>query len=469
MAAASNVDRLPIAVTSARVRGRAAGWRPWPRSIRRPGWSLRPACVETVAAAAGGGLVERCPGVVVAEEPADGRGRRRLRPPHIAASVARRGRTRRPGPPPRSAAGRKRGGARRATSPPTGVTDRWPSLVSMSSSQPSSCRPSSRRSGIAEVLAGGDEGLGEGGVGVRQAGFGPWPRGAAGRASDRPDGGGEQRSGGWVVGCDGEDLRRAERGEGHRPPVLAAPSGAERERLGGCADGRRRRRARAAAVPRPHSARPQQSSTPGSSFHRRSSPRRLWHRPSGAWARSDEGEVAADQVGEHWRRDRVGGRPPQARARRRRGSTRGAAEASTPSACSKMPMSSLSRSTCSKVASGTVTPPPPRRRSRGRRPGRGSGPATAGQRRSGARTAARFAMLAACAGSHSTWRMAAPIAAGSSWSTRRPAPEASSSTAWANAVAMTGRHAATASMSTPEVTCSWESYGRITTSADGRE
>ena len=47
-----------------------------------------------------------------------------------------------------------------------------------------------------------------------------------------------------------------------------------------------------------------------------------------------------------------------------------------------------------------------------------------------------------------------------------PAPEASSSTACANAVAMTGRWAVTASMSTPEVTCSWESYGRITTSAD---
>ena len=47
-----------------------------------------------------------------------------------------------------------------------------------------------------------------------------------------------------------------------------------------------------------------------------------------------------------------------------------------------------------------------------------------------------------------------------------PAPEARSSTACANAVAITGRWAVTASMSTPEVTCSRESYGRITTSAD---
>ena len=44
-----------------------------------------------------------------------------------------------------------------------------------------------------------------------------------------------------------------------------------------------------------------------------------------------------------------------------------------------------------------------------------------------------------------------------------PAPLASSSTAWGKAVATTGRPAAIASTSTPEVTWSRESYGSTTT------
>ena len=98
------------------------------------------------------------------------------------------------------------------------------------------------------------------------------------------------------------------------------------------------------------------------------------------------------------------------------------------------------------------------RRGSGRRP-----PTTS---RSGASAAARLAMLAACAGSHRTWRMAAAMAVGIVVVDDEPAPEASSSTACGNAVATTGRCAVTASMSTPEVTCSRESYGRSTTSAD---
>ena len=56
-----------------------------------------------------------------------------------------------------------------------------------------------------------------------------------------------------------------------------------------------------------------------------------------------------------------------------------------------------------------------------------------------------------------TERSAAAIAAGSRCGTSRPAPAASISLACGNCVATTGLPAATASMSTPEVTCSVES------------
>src|SRR3984957_13130492 len=56
-----------------------------------------------------------------------------------------------------------------------------------------------------------------------------------------------------------------------------------------------------------------------------------------------------------------------------------------------------------------------------------------------------------------TERSAAAIAAGSRCGTSRPAPPASTSLACGNCVATTGLPAATASMSTPEVTCSAES------------
>ena len=151
------------------------------------------------------------------------------------------------------------------------------------------------------MFAGREEDLGYGSVGVRQARFRPWPRVAAGRASDGPDGGGEQRPGGRVVGCDGEHLRRAERREGHRPPVPAPPPGAERERLGaatadGVVAGAGGRGPQApqrpspavvdAGIVRPASVEGEAVVAP----------------PVGGLSAEDEGEVAVQEVTEHWRR-----------------------------------------------------------------------------------------------------------------------------------------------------------------------
>ena len=63
------------------------------------------------------------------------------------------------------------------------------------------------------------------------------------------------------------------------------------------------------------------------------------------------------------------------------------------------------------------------------------------------------------------WRRAAASATGSSWSMTMPAPLLSISTACGNAVATIGLPFAIASMSTPELTCSVESYGNTTTEA----
>ena len=98
---------------------------------------------------------------------------------------------------------------------------------------------------------------------------------AAGRATDRR--GPRRRAAparpGRRVRPPGSPPRRARR----TPSTVGTGSASGRC---GRTDRRRARRtapsvARAAAVPRPHRARPQQSSTPGSSFHRRSRPRRL--------------------------------------------------------------------------------------------------------------------------------------------------------------------------------------------------
>ena len=175
----------PSAVTSARAGARAAAWRSWPTSIRRPGsrcdrprggrrsrlrWPARRATI---------------PASLSPRNQPTARSTR-LRPPHVTGESLARGRTHRPAPPPRSAAGRSRGGLRRATSRPTGVTDRWSSRRLDVEEPAEQLQPVVEGARVAEVLAGGDECLGERGVGVRQAGFGPRPRVAAGRATDRP-------------------------------------------------------------------------------------------------------------------------------------------------------------------------------------------------------------------------------------------------------------------------------------------
>src|SRR5450756_2978154 len=91
--------------------------------------------------------------------------------------------------------------------------------------------------------------------------------------------------------------------------------------------------------------------------------------------------------------------------------------------------------------------------------------ATAGQSSAGARARAVAAIGAATPGSVRTRRNAAPMASGSCRATRIPAPLDSSSTACGKAVETTGSPATTASVSTPEVTWSLESYGRRITSA----
>src|SRR5208282_3076412 len=89
--------------------------------------------------------------------------------------------------------------------------------------------------------------------------------------------------------------------------------------------------------------------------------------------------------------------------------------------------------------------------------------ATAGHSMCGARSAEYLLMLADRPGSVSARCSALAMPAGSCRSTRSPAP--SSSTACGKHVDTTGLPAVTASIKTPEVTCSSESYGSSTTSA----
>ena len=215
----------------ARARGRAAAWPPWPTSIRRPG--------------------SRC------DRPRGDRRSRRRWSARRATSRrrCRRGTSRSPGRrrraqrvSPVSRKARAHASARAATSigcwskagrgspsdqPPTGVTERWSSLVSMSRSQPSRCRPSSSaraspRCSPAAMRASGSAALA---YWRRASGHGHVAL-PVGRPITRTAAASSARAAG-SSGCDGEDLRRAERGEGHRPAVSAAPSGAASEAVGG--------------------------------------------------------------------------------------------------------------------------------------------------------------------------------------------------------------------------------------------
>src|SRR5258708_11440384 len=91
--------------------------------------------------------------------------------------------------------------------------------------------------------------------------------------------------------------------------------------------------------------------------------------------------------------------------------------------------------------------------------------ATAGQSNCGARSAEYLLIRAESPGSVSTRCSARAMSAGSLRATRSPAPPPRSSTACGNRVDTTGLPAVTASIRTPEVTCSGESYGSSTTSA----
>ena len=248
----------------ARVGGRAAAWRSCARVDSAPWFSLRPSTCRPSQPPPVAGRRAAMPASLSP----------RNQPTARSTAAAQRGS-------PVSRKARAQASASAATSigcwskpgrrspsdqPPTGVTDRWPS-ARLEVEQPAEQRQAVVEGRARRRGARRRRGAPRGGPRWRRSGAAPaMATGAAGRASDRrATADGEQRPGGGVVGRDGEHLGRAERGEGHRPAVPAPPAGAvarSRRRL-------RRRTApsaaRAAAVPRPQSARPQQSSTPASS------------------------------------------------------------------------------------------------------------------------------------------------------------------------------------------------------------
>ena len=170
---------------------------------------------QPVVAAAGRRIPHRRADVVVAEEPAD-------RLPHagVPAGVAGDGRRpwrrRRRGRRPRSAAGRTgAAAARRARHPPAGTTDSRSRRRSWTSrSQASIRRPSPSSWAVAAQLAGGDDHLGEGRVGVGQ------PLAAA-RASPG------RRPGTPTAAAASASSAAARRGPGGRRSTSAAPSPAK--------------------------------------------------------------------------------------------------------------------------------------------------------------------------------------------------------------------------------------------------
>ena len=150
-------------------------------------------------------------------------------------------------------------------SPRTGSTDgRWATGDRRGSrGRAGSAASSGRRRELGTVgsVAGGEQRLGEHGVGVRQPGLGPGPPGRdrTGRSSSTASASSAgARS--WC-GADREHLGRAERGERHRPRPRRA--GLEPRSKYDLAHWRiRSSGARRTAVPNAHTLRPQQSSTP---------------------------------------------------------------------------------------------------------------------------------------------------------------------------------------------------------------
>ena len=209
--------------------------------------------------------------------------------------------------------------------------------------------------GATEDVTGGDERLGERGVGVGQPGFGPRPVRLGRQRSDRRDRVGEQVAGAVVAGVVRRDLGGAERGERHRPPVrrtlldpvVEVRHGARAHPVLGCTT--------RCGAERPHAATPAvldavatlPAAVRGAPIA--GSAGRALRLPRGIGTRFDRARVPPGC-------DRARGRRRSATAPRRRCSSRVRGRGSAWSACSNIPMSSLIDNTWPN--DGSVTTPP---------------------------------------------------------------------------------------------------------------
>ena len=191
--------------------------------------------------------------------------------------------------------------------------------VCRSSSQSSRPRPSATSDGRIQRGARGEQGLGQRRVGVAQPRLRPRPRLVERRPADRDAPPSISARASTWSGTRGEHLRRAERGERHRARVRRAQAGATRRTRRSARS--RRCGTRATAVPRPHSARPQQSSTDAVSDQRQIGPPPVVEPAVGLLRRQHERQVLLAEVVQLADRPARGRRPP-APAPRRRGSSR---------------------------------------------------------------------------------------------------------------------------------------------------
>lgn len=192
--------------------------------------------MQAVVPTAGIGVEHRHPGIVVAREPAGGSGH-----PVRPACVARH----REGP----GAGIRQGcgldgllvEARPAVAGPGAASGREREVAGarFAFQQPAQ-HPQAAIDvpGAVGCRTGGDQRLGEGGVGVGQARFGPCPR-AAGHRADGGLGLPQQPSRMALAGFGGGDLHRTERGEGHRARRAGCLRACQCEASGGLRANRR--------------------------------------------------------------------------------------------------------------------------------------------------------------------------------------------------------------------------------------
>ncbi len=206
----------PLGVTTAPVSTTRACWRVADQGDGRLGALVEvdPGRLEPVVAAAGGGVPHRAP---VSLSPSN----------HAAAirtPAVQRGS-------PVTAAARAQASASVATSigcwskpgaspgpePPAGVTDRCPSTVSRSSSQPSRCTPSSTSAGRSRADPAASKRIGQHRVGVGETGLGPGPRRVGGRVARSASAASERSAdAARVAWMRLEDGSGAEGGVGHR-------------------------------------------------------------------------------------------------------------------------------------------------------------------------------------------------------------------------------------------------------------